>query len=301
VISIPGELVRSDSTGLSLWQRAALRSAVLRKGGDCARQLPRAIVRLRAREEDYRRLPPVLANSFPKSGTNLLLQILGGFASRSYGSFLASMPSVTFRERSFSTHLRLIDRIAPGEALGAHLFYDPAYAESLTQKNVAHFFIYRDPRDVAVSDAHYLTYMNRWHRMHGYFARTLKTDDERLSVAILGVREPDFRYDYPDLAQRFARYRGWLGRDDVFAVRFEDLVSSRRAEVVHRMATFYAARCAGSVDVDALARHAVAAIDGRRSHTFRRGQVGSWRHTMTDQHLAQVEQVAGGLLAELGY
>jgi hypothetical protein len=211
------------------------------------------------------------------------------------------MPSVSFRERSVATHLRLIDKIVPGEALGAHLFYDPAYAEALARKNVAHFFIYRDPRDVAVSDAHYLTYMNRWHRMHRYFAKTLETDDERLSVAILGVREPGFRYDYPNLAQRFARYRGWLGCDDVFAVRFEDLVSPSRAEVVHRMAAFYAARCAGSVDVGALARAAVERIDARRSHTFRKGQIGSWRAAMSDDHLAQLDQVARDLLAELGY
>jgi hypothetical protein len=84
VISIPGELAQADRTGLSLWQRAALRSAILRKGGDYARQLPRAIVRFRARDEDYRWLPPVLANSFPKSGTNLLLQILCAFAHRCF-------------------------------------------------------------------------------------------------------------------------------------------------------------------------------------------------------------------------
>lgn len=295
------ELHPSERRGPGLWERASRRSPILRKGGDYVRQLPRAVVRLRASEEDYQRLPPVLANSFPKSGTNLLLQILRAFVPHSYGSFLASMPTVPFRERTTTAHLRLIDRVAPGEAVGAHLFHNEAYAEALARKNVVHFFIYRDPRDVAVSEAHYLTHMNRWHRMHGHFAKSLETDDERLSAAILGVREAGFPYDYPDIASRFARYRGWLDRDDVFAVRFEDLVSPCRADVVCRMSAFYAARCAGSPDVDALARAGLAAIDARRSHTFRKGEVGSWRAAMKRHHIAQVEDVAGLLLAELGY
>jgi Sulfotransferase domain len=287
--------------GLNLWQQAALRSAVVRKAGACARQLPRAAARLRATPDDYRRTPPVLGNSFPKSGTHLLLQILRAFAPHHYGNFIASMPSVTFRERSREAHLRLIDRITPGEALPAHLFFDETYRQALAQKNVVHFFIYRDPRDVAVSDAHYLTYMGRWHRLHSYFARTLKSDDERLSAAILGVRGSGFPYDYPDIGQRFARYRGWLERDDVFAVRFEDLVSPRCAEVVHRMARFYVARCEEPADVNALARAAVRQIDGRRSHTFRRGEAGAWRSAMSERHLIEIERVAGCVLAELGY
>ena len=230
-----------------------------------------------------------------------MLQILCGFVPRYYGSFLASMPSLTFRERTLEEHLRLIDRLVPGEAVGAHLFWHPAFADALARSNIVHFFIYRDPRDVAVSDAHYLTYMNRWHRMHGYFARTLKSDDERLSTAILGVHEPGFACDYPDIAQRFARYRGWLERSDVFAVRFEDLVSARRAEVIRRMASFYAMRCDEPVDVDARAQEGIKRIDGRRSHTFRYGQVGAWREAMTDDHVAQVQAVASSLLAELGY
>ena len=286
---------------LNLWQKAALRSSVIRKSAAYAKQVPRAAARLRATPDDYQRSPPVLGNSFPKSGTHLLLQILRGFAPQHYGSFIASLPSVTFRERSRETHLRLIDRITPGEAVPAHLFFDEAYAQALARKNVVHFFIYRDPRDVAVSDAHYLTYMTRWHRLHGHFARKLQTDDERVSAAIFGVHEPGFAYDYPDIGQRFARYRGWLGRDDVFAVRFEDLVSPRRAELVRRMASFYAARCSQPRDVDALAQAAVRQIDGRRSHTFRKGQAGAWRSAMSDRHVTELERVAGRVLDDLGY
>jgi sulfotransferase 6B1 len=277
------------------------RNRIVRHASALVRQVPRTAVRLGAVDHDYRRLPPAIGNSFPKSGTHLLLQILRGFAPHYYGSFINSKPPLTFRERGFYAHLRLLDRIVPGEALPAHLFYHDAYATVLARKNVVHFFICRDPRDVCISDAHYLTNMNPWHRMHHYFARILRTDEERISAAILGVHEPDLRCDYPDITRRFAPYRGWLGRDDVFVMRFEDLTSPHRAETVRRMATFYAEHCRASVDVNGLTQLALGRIDAARSHTFRKGEPGAWRTTMTSRHIAQIEDVAGQLLVELGY
>lgn len=277
------------------------RSRIGRHASALIRQVPRTALRLSATDSDYHRLPPAIGNSFPKSGTHLLLQILRGLTPRYYGSFINSKPPLTFRERSFGAHLRLIDRIVPGEALPAHLFYHDAYADALGRKNAAHFLIYRDPRDVCISDAHYLTHMNPWHRMHHYFAHTLRTDEDRISAAILGVHEPRFRCDYPDVTRRFAPYRGWLGRKDVFVMRFEDLMSSRRKETVIGMANFYASRCQDASDVEALAQRAVAQIDARRSHTFRKGEAGGWRKILNRRHIAEIEDVAGPLLVELGY
>ena len=166
---------------------------MLRKSAAYANQLPRAISRHRARDADYAARPALIANSFPKSGTHLLIQILQALPNAIYfGSFIASMPTITLRERSHETQRRLIGRAVPGEVIGAHIFYDPAHAAALARLNCAHYFVYRDPRDVAVSEAHYLTRMNRWHRMHRYFARRLETDGERISTAILGVTKLTF-------------------------------------------------------------------------------------------------------------
>ena len=287
---------------MNLWYTVRNMSNLLRKSVAYANQFPRAIIRRAALDFDYAARPPLIANSFPKSGTHLLIQILQGFPSALYfRSFIASMPSLSFRERTRDEHLRLIDGAAPGEVVGAHIFYDPAYAAALAKLNCAHFFVYRDPRDVVVAEAHYLTRMNRWHCMHRYFARHLETDDERISAAILGAPEPDFPYDYPDIAKRFERYRGWLDRNDVFAVKFEDLVSPNRREALGKMIAFYGGRTAHEWDPEAILASIEANIDPRRSHTFREGGPGGWRHSFTPRHKEQTKAVAGQLLVDLGY
>ena len=284
------------------WNAIKTRSSLLRKSAAYANQIPRAFVRRLAHRADYAARPALIANSFPESGTHLLIQILRGLPNAIYfGSFIASMPTFSFRERNREAHRRLIDRTVPGEVVGAHIFHHPVHAAVLARHNCAHFFVYRDPRDVAVSEAHYLTRMNRWHRMHRYFARRLETDDDRIEAAIVGVSQRDTRYDYPDIGQRFARYRGWLDRNDVFAVKFEDLIGERRRETLADLATFYAGSGNADIDVGKTLDSIEANIDPRQSHSFRQGGSGGWKKAFTPRHKEQMKAVAGQLLIDLGY
>jgi hypothetical protein len=246
--------------------------------------------------------PPVLANSFPKSGTHLLVQALEALPGVSnYDSFIASVPPIRFRERSRRTLLRRIGWIVPGELVSAHLHFDPVLAERLTVIGCIHFFIYRDLRDVAISEAHYLTYMNPWHRAHCFFRLELASDAERVLAAISGIPPGRVRYSYPGIGARFRAYLPWLERGDVCAVKFEDLVGPSRNETLRRMAAFYAERSRCRLPLDDLVRRMEAGIDPSRSRTLRRGEAGGWRTQFTPLHRAAVEREAGDLLARLGY
>ena len=104
--------------------------------------------------------------------------------------------------------------------IAAHLFYEPEYNLILSERRAVHFFIYRDLRDVAISEAHYLAYMNKWHRLHPYYKK-LPDINACISQAILGINENGFPFDYPDIAKRFQRYAGWLTESNVFVIKFE--------------------------------------------------------------------------------
>jgi hypothetical protein len=285
-----------------LHQSLSSRNGFVRKGAAATLQLAKWRQGLRARSEDYLRAPPVLANSFPKSGTHLLFQIVDGLPqATNYGGFLASMTSsFQFRERSPDNATRFIRRFVPGEIVRGHLFFHPQNAADLAAKNVVHYFSYRDPRDVAVSEAHYLREMNRWHRLAPFF-RKLPSLDEAIMLSITGFQPPIAGLEYPDIAARFARYRGWLGRDDCMAIRFEELASERRDDVIRRMAAFYAARCSGHLDVDACAKAMTACIAPHKSHTFRTGKKAGWRSEFTAEHRRVFDDLAGDLLIALGY
>jgi hypothetical protein len=244
----------------------------------------------------------VLANSFPKSGTHLLAQIIDGLPERvNYGAFLGSeTSSFQLRERTAENTCRFIRGFVPGEVIRGHLYYEPGYAEALAKQNTVNYFVYRDPRAVVLSESHYLREMNRWHRLAPYFRRAASIDDA-ISLSITGFDPPVPGIVYPDIAARFARYQGWLNDDECLAIRYEDLVSDSRATVIQQMADLYARRCGDNVDIDGCVRAMTAAIAPEKSHTFRSGQKSGWRKEFTSEHRQLFDRVAGKLLIELGY
>ena len=102
-------------------------------------------------------------------------------------------------------------------------------------------------------------------------------------------------------AERFERYRGWLGHSTVLGVRFEDLVSERRTATVRAVIRFYLERTGSCASADELVERALGGIDSARSHTFREGKVGGWKSRLTLEHRRQMARVAGQLLIDLGY
>jgi hypothetical protein len=97
------------------------------------------------------------------------------------------------------------------------------------------------------------------------------------------------------------RYLPWIGSKDVFALKYEDLNSDRRGEIVRAMISFYAQRTNSKIDIEKVWIRALNQIDPARSHTFRTGAVGNWRCVFGEQHLRTFQRVAEDLNISLGY
>lgn len=262
----------------------------------------RFLKRIGASSDDYARFPPVLGNSFPKSGTHLLLQILQRLPGTvSYGSFIASRnSSVILRERSAGSHARLINAVVPGEVVPAHLFCSGYIKDELAKKNFVHYFIYRDPRDCIASEVNYIMHLNRWHRLHGYMS-SLNSAEERVSAIINASWESSVKCDYPNIARRFIRYHGWIDDPDVFPIRFEDLISDRRTSILQDIVTFYVKKSGIAIDTGATLQSIKNNLVPEKSHTFWKGQTGAWRESFTERNKDEFKSVAGALLIKLGY
>jgi hypothetical protein len=246
--------------------------------------------------------PTLLGISFPKSGTHLLDQILLGFSrvapfSRRLHSFYAEYEGESGRSRSVDQALAWLDTLGPRDVASAHLFSRPEAVRRVAVPAFLPYFIFRDPRDVVVSHVFYVTEMESRHVHHAFYA-SLPDFDARLQVSILG--RPELDIAFPNIAERFAPYLGWLDRPEVMKLQFEDLVNDR-AHALDSILRHFLERAPLEVPRTAILAALEGSINPRRSPTFRSGKTGEWRQHFTPEHRRLFRSVAGDLLQRLGY
>ena len=247
-------------------------------------------------------LPILLGISFPKSGTHLLDQILLGFNrvapfSRRLHSFYAEYEGESGRKRSPDEALAWLHSLRPSDVASAHLFARDEVIRRVCSPAFVPYFIFRDPRDVVVSHVFYVTDMEARHVHHDYYA-SLPDFDSRLKISILG--RPDVDIEFPNIAERFAPYLGWLDQPFVMKIHFEDLIHDRAAALNHIIDHFLAGIPLSSPRQSIL-ESLESSINPKRSPTFRSGKTGEWKKHFTEEHKKIFKDVAGDLLVKLGY
>lgn len=246
--------------------------------------------------------PSIFGNSKPKSGSHLLLQILNGFTQIMPYRYVEADPVRTITRNGIRrTGEEVLDdlRRVPRGAIGWG--YVEASAENvafLCRPGRVNYFMYRDPRDLLVSQVFFATDMHEEHGMHAYY-KSLPDFGARLKVAITGVDKDGFHM--VSVKQRFEGVFQWLGQKNVLSVRFEDLINNRdltlRAMLYEVEKTGYKIPTARENALPVL----VDAIQPKKSHTFRSGKTGGWREYFTEEHQRLFKDVAGDLLVQLGY
>lgn len=257
---------------------------------------------LRWKRLSFDSAPPIFGNAKPKSGSHLLLQILNGFTQIMPYRLVEAEPvrTITQKGRRKSTQeiLDELKRIPRGVIGWGYVEATPENASFLTEAGRVNYFIYRDPRDLLISQVFFATDMQEEHAMHDYY-NSLSDFDERLNVAITGVEKNGLKM--VSVKQRYEGVFQWLAQKNVLCIRFEDLINERDA-TLHAMLnevekTGYEIPVTREKAMSVLTQ----AIQPRKSRTFRMGKTGGWKELFTDNHKALFKDVAGDLLVKLGY
>ncbi|HKY78728.1 MAG TPA: hypothetical protein VJ182_01915 [Anaerolineales bacterium] len=268
------------------------------------RRLRRIIAQQAFPEVPIKQMPVLFGNSFPKSGTHLLTQILAGFTRLGPVAESGLPPVLTFegesgRPRTLNAILTDLARLLPGDIGYGHVHAIREVLQALCRDGVAPYFIYRDPRDVVVSHVFYVTELNNHHVHHDYYVNQLKDFDQRLEVSILG--RPEFEHPFLDIRARFEPYLPWLERHEVLTLRYEALLQNTQLELGrifdHALSRGFIYRGDRSTAIESLTQ----SIKPQESPTFRSGQAGGWQQHFTIQHKHLFKQVGGDLLIRLGY
>ena len=259
----------------------------------------------RWRRLSFGEAPPIFGNSKPKSGSHLLLQILNGFTQIMPYKYVAADPvrTITKEGRRKTNQEVLADLLhLPSSVIGwGYVEATPENVAVLCQPGRVNYFIYRDPRDMLVSQVFFATDMHEEHGMHNYY-NSLPDFGERLKVAITGI-DHDGLY-MVSVKQRYEGVFQWLDasrQKHVLCIRFEDLINNRDA-TLHSMLdevekTGYKIPTPREKALSVLRE----AIQPKQSHTFRAGKSGGWREHFTDEHKTLFKDIAGDLLVRLGY
>ena len=162
--------------------------------------------------------PKVLVNSIPKAGTHLL------------ESSLERMPMIrntnlkTIIESWNSLEVQTIEKLLKfknGQIRTSHLPYYEELHKVTMENEISTIFVIRNPLSIIMSHMKYVTYLDTHHPVHKYFL-DLENDDKRLMALIKGV--PGIVSGIKEVLEKFS---GWLDKDNVTVVRFEDLVGAK--------------------------------------------------------------------------
>jgi len=258
--------------------------------------------------------PILFANSFPKSGTHLLTQVLKGF-SQLGAAVNSGLPAITTfdgstgRQRSHTEIMVDLMQLLPGDISYGHIHAFPEALTFLCQDGVAAYFILRDPRDVVVSHVHYVAKMAPNHILHRYYHETLKTFDERLCTSIEGVSAEELSdamgipvpEPLPNIRERFEPYIGWLGCPEILSLRYEDFINQQQDTIKYLLEHAINRGFVLNRNQDEAIRVLEESIDPLSSPTFRSGRIGEWSNWFNAQHKILFKQISSDLLFRLGY
>ena len=251
----------------------------------------------------------ILCNSYPKSGTHLLYQILYSLPGLKKWDDIVSVQALCGIMNT-PNHIRSKIGSAPNNSIvRCHLMYCDEIRQILQEFNCKTIFIYRDLRDVAISHARWVTKEPRIF-LHQYYLQ-LNDFKRQLMSSIKGVplgTPIGSNVSQPDIGQDFERWRGWINEPAALAVKFEDLVGERgggcestRLNTIQKISDY--------LDLDFSSEQIIAnftsqVMNPQESHTFRKGgkgKLGGWNAFFQPEHKTAFKQVAGELLIELGY
>lgn len=237
--------------------------------------------------------PKYVLNGFPKAGLHLVATMIEPICPEVPAEGLYTRAwAGTFRGKSWTNErlpieqtTYLLSRLRIASHIKGHLGYDPNISRFLWLTGAAVVFIYRDFRDVAVSQAYHILDDELYHPDKELY-RQLGSFDEVLKAVIVGLE------GYPGIFERWVQFAPWLDVEWVHKVHFEEAIEDR-AHVAGEILKYGLRRTTAIWNYEitfqqealdaAIAAMVEASHDTDRSATFRKGVASDWREHFTEE------------------
>jgi sulfotransferase 6B1 len=210
-----------------------------------------------------------------------------------------ALPAATQSETSLDASMREfkaeLRALQDGQALQGHFAFDVELHRELVAQDIPGAFVYRDPRDCALSMANYVLHK----QMPPHLAERLGhlPLEQVLEVLLTGDGQLIPFADYMN------SFRGWLTAPGVLSIRFEDMIGAHgggAAGMQRRVFAELAQRMGWRGRPEEL-QQAIEAAFSPGASTFFRGQIGAWREAFSPHIQQTFDKHAGDLVAAWGY
>jgi hypothetical protein len=260
-----------------------------------------------------------LVNSLPKAGTNLLtktVDLLPGIRRAKVDLSNRSLISKKDNLNSFEPAVPLgvdwprmtpVERVKKalaivkkGQYASAHIPFSYNMASLLNERNMKSLLILRDPRDVVVSHANYVSTTS------GHFLYSIYKDlpeSERIMKSIIGIKQTDPGDPLLlNIVERIQSILPWIKQSFNYTTKYENLVGelgggSREAQIreIKNIVRHLGIIC----NIKHIERVADNLYGG--TATFNKGIVGNWRSYFNERHTVTFNNIAGELMGKMGY
>ncbi len=252
----------------------------------------------------------IFCNSYPKSGTHLLYQILYSIPGFNKWNDIVSVQSLCGIINTPSHILWKISSAPHKSIVRCHLMYCNEILDIFNNFDYKSIFIYRDLRDTAVSHARWTTKEERYF-LNNLYVNSYDEFDQQLMSSIQGVplgTPFGSNISQPNIGQDFSRWKGWINDTNTLAIKFEELVGERgggceevRQQRIQQIFEYLGIPYS---DEQVKTKFSSSAMSPNESHTFLKGgkgSIGGWKSKFKDCHKQEFKKLAGNLLIELGY
>lgn len=249
--------------------------------------------------------PRLYLNGFPKAGLHLAERMAVAMyqpVKPEWNWFGTN--AWTIKRHNLEQAALALGAIEPGMFLKGHMGYLKALEALFCGLKIGMVFIYRDLRDVVVSQTYHILSDKKDKLFHTGREQYLKLGSkENIMIAVIEGID-----GYPGIFERFESFAPWLDREWALKMPYEEmLLKPERA--AKRFFEYSVSLSANGNETYVDKRVRKAAIDGillemkqrQLSPTYRKGKRGQWKYEFTPRVTACFKEHDPGYLARLGY
>ena len=241
----------------------------------------------------------VLINSLPKSGTNLLAQILDLYNFNEKGhissglflstSLFARLRNMIYRDSKYGYEIgvdmplkikklyieKILKNCSEGEYITSHFGYDEVLIDYIHKQNFKIIFVVRDPRAVINSLYNYIL-NNPNHPLNFHFKNM--SISKRYKSLLFGLKFKD--YNLNSMKNKYNILKKFIDNPNVLTIKFEDIIGTRGGGSDELM-ILNIQNIANFINADIYkTEFVVENFFGPGRKTFRKGNIRSWKNEL---------------------